>query len=53
MNPELKEARCSACARLYLEEELLVKEDDGQLVCAACSGLLAHEDLGCEYVEDG
>lgn len=53
MNPELKEARCSACNRLYLEEELLVKEDDGQLVCAACSGLLAHEDLGCEYVEDG
>jgi formylmethanofuran dehydrogenase subunit E len=49
----MTEARCTVCNRLFLEEELLVKEDDGQLVCADCSGLLGQEDLGCEYVEEG
>ena len=50
---ETKEARCSSCGLMFLEKELLVKEDDGQLVCGDCSGLLADEDLGCAYVEEG
>ena len=52
----LQETRCSACGQLYLEEELLIKEDDNQKVCIECSGLLAFEadeDLGCQYAEDG
>jgi hypothetical protein len=38
---------------LFPEEELLMREDDGQWVCPDCSGLLGDEDLGCEYVEEG
>ncbi|MHB1397903.1 MAG: hypothetical protein ACYDAI_08260 [Trichloromonadaceae bacterium] len=49
----MNEARCSRCGLMFLEEELLVKEDDGALVCGDCSGLLTDEDLGCEYVEEG
>lgn len=49
----MTEARCSGCGLMFLEEELLVKEDDGALVCGDCSGLIAHEDLGCDYVEEG
>jgi hypothetical protein len=43
------------CARSHVlqEEELLVNEDTGEAVCPACSGLLAHEDLGCQYDEEG
>jgi len=49
----MADKRCSRCGMLYEEEELLVTEDTGELVCPDCSGLLADEDLGCEYVEEG
>lgn len=49
----MTDERCSRCRMLYEEEELLVTEDTGELVCPDCSGLLADEDLGCEYVEEG
>lgn len=38
---------------LYDENELLVTEDTGELVCPSCSGLLAAEDLTCQYDEQG
>ncbi len=52
----MSETQCTGCGLLFEEEELLAKEDDGQLVCVECSGLLAFEtdeDLGCQYAEDG
>lgn len=49
----MKEARCSHCGQLFAEEELLEREDTGELVCEDCSGLLASEDLGCRYDEQG
>jgi DNA-directed RNA polymerase subunit RPC12/RpoP len=49
----MTDKRCSRCKMLYEEEELLLTEDTGELVCPECSGLLADEDLGCEYVEEG
>ncbi len=49
----MKDERCSRCGMLYAEDELLVAEDTGERVCPDCSGLLADEDLGCEYVEEG
>ncbi len=45
--------RCSQCRRLYEESQLVPREDDGQLVCPECSGLLADEDLDCRYDETG
>lgn len=49
----MPEQRCSQCHMLYQEEELLVREDNGEPVCAECSGLLAGEDLSCRYDEEG
>jgi len=49
----MNDKRCDRCAMLYEEEELLVTEDTGEAVCPGCSGLLAHEDLGCQYDEEG
>jgi NAD-dependent SIR2 family protein deacetylase len=49
----MKEQSCSQCGLLFLEEELLIREDTGEPVCPDCSGLLANEDLDCEYVEEG
>jgi len=49
----MADARCSKCHRLFDEEELLVSETTGELICEDCSGLLAGEDLGCRYVEEG
>ena len=49
----MTDKRCARCALLYEEEELLVTEDTGEAVCSACSGLLAHEDLGCQNDEEG
>ena len=46
-------ARCAQCGRLYEEEVLLERENDGRRVCPACSGLLAGEDLDCRYDETG
>ncbi len=45
----MSEKRCSDCCMLYPEEELLVREDNGQYVCPDCSGLLAGEDLCCVH----
>lgn len=49
----MKEQSCSQCGLLFPEEELLLREDTGESVCPDCSGLLADEDLGCGYVEEG
>ncbi len=49
----MSDKRCSQCGMLFPEEELLIREDTGELVCPDCSGLLEGEDLGCEYVEEG
>jgi len=49
----MEEARCTKCCRLYEKEELLQREDNGELVCPDCSGLLDAEDLSCEYDETG
>jgi hypothetical protein len=49
----MSDKRCSKCCRLFPEEELLVSETTGEYVCPDCSGLIADEDLGCEYVEEG
>lgn len=49
----MSDKRCSKCERLYAEEDLLVTEDTGELVCVDCSGLIAGEDLDCRYDETG
>lgn len=49
----MKERNCSQCQHPYLEEDLLIREDTGEPVCPDCSGLLAGEDLGCQYDEVG
>jgi len=49
----MTDKRCARCGMLYEEEELLVTEDTGEAVCPDCSGLLAHEDLDCQYDEEG
>lgn len=49
----MTDKRCSKCRMLFPEEELLIREDTGEPVCPDCSGLLAGEDLGCAYVEEG
>lgn len=49
----MNEAICSVCRIPCPEEDLLLREDDGQPVCPDCSGLLAEEDLGCAYDEVG
>lgn len=49
----MREGRCSACTELYPEDELLLREDTGEPVCPACSGLLVDEDLDCAYDEVG
>ena len=49
----MKEARCSECGELWPEEELLEREDNGERVCPACSGLLTAEELSCRYDETG
>lgn len=49
----MNDTNCSQCGRLYEEDELLRREDNGQVVCPECSGLLAGEDLSCQYDETG
>lgn len=49
----MNELRCTECQRLFAEEDLLTRENDGAKVCVDCSGLLTKEDLGCEYDEVG
>lgn len=45
--------RCTVCGLEFPAEELLQRETDGQSVCEDCSGLLADEDLSCDYDETG
>jgi formylmethanofuran dehydrogenase subunit E len=49
----MTDKRCSLCRMLFAEEELLIREDNGEPVCPDCSGLLAGEDLRCTYDEEG
>ena len=49
----MNEIPCSQCCQIFEEDELLPREDNGQLVCPICSGLLAYEDLSCQYDETG
>ena len=49
----MTETPCSQCGLLWQEEELLQREDNGEMVCPECSGLLAGEDLSCRNDEDG
>lgn len=49
----MADKRCSKCDQLFPEEELLVSETTGELICPDCSGLLEGEDLSCAYVEEG
>ncbi len=49
----MREAPCEQCGIHWPEEELLQREDNGQMVCPECSGLLDDEDLSCEYDETG
>jgi NAD-dependent SIR2 family protein deacetylase len=49
----MNEAPCSQCGRLWEKDELLKREDNDQLICPECSGLLADEDLSCRYDESG
>ena len=49
----MTDKRCSQCRMLFSEEELLIREDNGQPVCPDCSGLLTGEDLSCTYDEEG
>lgn len=49
----MTEERCSICQQLYAVEDLLVREDTGERVCEKCSGLLAEDDLNCQYDEEG
>lgn len=49
----MTDRRCSQCQELYPEEELLIREDNGEAVCIDCSGLIIGEDLGCQYEETG
>lgn len=49
----MAEKRCLKCHMLYPEEELLIREDNGEPVCEDCSELLEGEDLSCRYDESG
>ena len=53
MEDAMKEAPCPNCGLLWPEEELLIREDNGQPVCPECSGLLVGEDLSCRHDESG
>ena len=49
----MKGIPCEQCGYIWPEDELLQREDNGQMVCPECSGLLADEDLSCQYDETG
>lgn len=49
----MQEQRCAECYELWPEIELLEREDNGNRVCPACSGLLTDEELSCRYDETG
>ena len=47
----MQKQRCSQCQQEFAEEDLLLREDNGDPVCLDCSGLRADEDLSCQYDE--
>lgn len=47
----MSEVRCCCCGQLFAQEELLKREDTGELFCEDCSGLWADEDLSCVHDE--
>ena len=48
----MEELKCSACGQTFAEEFMLTREDNSELVCEACSGLLdEEEDLSCIHDE--
>jgi len=47
------EKLCSQCNGVFPEEALLQREDNAELVCEDCSGLLDNENLSCRYDEQG
>lgn len=49
----MTDKRCNRCRMLYEEDELLMTEDTGEWVCPDCSGLLAADQAGCEFDEEG
>ena len=49
----MKEVTCEQCGELWPEDDMLQREDNGQVVCLTCSGLFVEEDLSCRYDETG
>lgn len=49
----MQEQRCSNCGRVFDTDDLLQREDNGQLVCVDCSGLFADDHSSCQYDESG
>ncbi len=49
----MTDTRCAQCGHVYEEDELIEREDTGELICIDCSGLMAYEDLSCQYDETG
>lgn len=49
----MKETRCAQCNQPYDEDELIPREDTGELVCPDCSGLLKDDNPTCQYDETG
>jgi uncharacterized Zn finger protein (UPF0148 family) len=49
----MNEAACAQCGIPWPDDELLQREDNGELICPACSGLLDDEEVSCQYDESG
>ncbi len=49
----MQQITCEQCGQRWPVDEMLKREDNGQLVCLECSGLLADEGSGCRYDETG
>jgi hypothetical protein len=49
----MSDKRCANCRMLYPEEELLLREDNGEWICPDCSGMLKEDLVTCAYDEEG
>jgi uncharacterized Zn finger protein (UPF0148 family) len=49
----MNEAACAQCGIPWPDDELLQREDNGELICPACSGLLDDKEVSCQYDESG
>ncbi len=49
----MSDRRCSKCSMLFPEEELLIREDNGERECPECSGLIKADIVTCAYDEEG